>query len=82
MDVGDEDLVLVALRGSDWKEDHCVTLLGKWIFDSNFEKALPLCQESLDLCCSSDERKASLASVVQARLFTNYKFLMSGRIQK
>ena len=27
---------------------HCVTIVGKWIFDSNFTFALPLTQDELD----------------------------------
>jgi hypothetical protein len=60
------------LRSSDGKEDHCVTLLGKWIFDSNFKRALPLCKEALDWCCSSDEVKDTFEKVVEARMFYNY----------
>jgi len=71
---GDEDLVVAMIRGIDGKEDHCVTILGKLIFDSNFEKALPLCREALDLCCSSDTKKTSFDSVVAARLFFDYKY--------
>ena len=74
MQNGKNDLVVVSLQGSDGKSDHCVTLLGKLIFDSNFEKALPLCCEALDLCCSSDEVKTTFHSVVEAILFPDYQF--------
>ncbi len=30
---------------------HCVTVCNKWIFDSNFEQALPLTQNSLNFIC-------------------------------
>ena len=30
---------------------HCVTALGKWIFDSKFTFAFPLTKENLDYCC-------------------------------
>jgi hypothetical protein len=46
------EMSLVALYSSDSKTDHAVSIAGDWIFDSNFEYALPLCKESLDLCCS------------------------------
>ena len=36
------DLVAVLLHGSNKSEDHCVTTLGQWIFDSNLEKAIQL----------------------------------------
>ena len=77
---GNEDLVVVCLRGSDGKEDYCVTLLGQWIFDSNFETALLLCKESLDLCCSSDTRKEEFVVVVSGRLFYDYHNQYSRKI--
>jgi hypothetical protein len=61
-------MCLVGLQSSDHKTDHAVSIAGKWIFDSNFEHALPLNQESLDLCCSSDSRKSTFVGVT--RVFT------------
>lgn len=75
-DNGDDDLVIVSLKGSDGKEDHCVTLYGKWIFDSNFSHALPLCQESLDYCCSTENNHETFVSVVAARMFTQYHHML------
>jgi len=65
-------LVVVLLQGSDNTEDHCVTICGKWIFDSNLKNAIPLSKESLDLCCSSDGDPVSFVKVVKALLCTNY----------
>ena len=73
----ENNLVIALLRGSNTKEDHCVTLYGKWIFDSNFSNALPLTKESLDLCCSSDDSKEFFVKVVQALLCTNYTKYMN-----
>ena len=56
-EIGEKDLVIVSLRDSDGKDDYCITLLGEWIYDSSIQKALPLCKEVLDICCSSDERR-------------------------
>ena len=78
---GEKDLVVVVLQGSDGKRDHCVTLLGKLIFDSNFEKALPLCCESLDICCLSDEEMALFDCVVEARLFPDYALCWNKRMK-
>ena len=33
---------------------HCVAVVGKWIFDSNFTFALPLTKENLEYCCIND----------------------------
>ena len=70
LDRVDNQLVVASLRGSDGKEEHCVTIFDKWVFDSNFEYALPLCRESLDLCCSSKETNDQFVSVGEARLCT------------
>lgn len=78
---GDRDLVVALLKGSDGKEDPCVTIFGKWIFDSNFDKALPLCQEALDICCSLDEFQDTFESVVEARHFFDYLKLLKGKKQ-
>jgi hypothetical protein len=72
---GENDLVMVSIKSSDGKEDHCVTLFGKWIFDSNFKKALPLCKEALDLCCSSDTVINTFDSVVQAWKFPHFLYV-------
>ena len=76
MNNGDQDLVIVTLRGSDGKEDHCVTLYGPYIFDSNFDHALPLTKEALDLCCSSDESQDTFESFVEARWFHHFKHML------
>ena len=33
---------------------HCVTVVGEWIFESNFPFALPLTKYSLDYFCVND----------------------------
>ena len=67
---GINKLVVASLRGSDLKEDHCVTIHNNWVFDSNFKWALLLCKESLDICCSSEETHEEFVSVGEARLCT------------
>ena len=77
----DNDMVVVLLQGSDQKEDQCVTLFGKWIFDSNLKSALPLSKESLDLCCSSDGNPVFL-KVIKALLCTYYMNMIDKKSQK
>ena len=36
------------------RTDHCITVWGKWIFDSNLEFALPLTKDSLNYICSGN----------------------------
>jgi hypothetical protein len=56
-------MCLVGIQSSDHKTDHAISIAGKWIFDSNFERALPLSKESLDLCCSSDSKKCTFEGI-------------------
>ena len=56
-------LYLARVLGSDGKEDHCVVITQKWIFDSNLKVALPRNQESLDLCCSTDDSPKQIRKV-------------------
>ena len=37
------------------RTDNCITVYGKWIFDSNLESALPLTKASLNFICSSND---------------------------
>jgi hypothetical protein len=77
----DNQLVVASLRGSDGKEEHCVTIFDKWVFDSNFEYALPLSREALDLCCSSEETHDQFVSVTEARL-CRYADVLDSKKQK
>jgi len=38
------------LQGSDGSRNHAVTIVGKWIFDSNAKSARPLNKEELNFC--------------------------------
>ena len=35
--------------------NHCITVCGKWIFDFNFESALPLTKYLLNYICSGND---------------------------
>jgi len=75
----DDELFVALLQGSDGKEDHCVTIFGKWIFDSNIGNALTLDKKSLDYCCSSDDTIDSFVKVVKVIQCTNYKEWLSSK---
>jgi hypothetical protein len=62
-------IYLAQVQGSDGKEDHCVAVSDKWIFDSNFKNALPRSQESLNMCCSSDEEKSLFVTCINVEHF-------------
>ena len=38
-----------------YRTDHCITVCGKCIFDSNLESALPLTKASLNYICSGND---------------------------
>ena len=49
-------VILVKLVDSLGKMNHAVSVVGKWLFDSNYENFLPLTFESMNLICAcSDE---------------------------
>ena len=47
-----ENVNLVQLMGSLVNVNHDISIIGHWIFDSNYNKALCLKHKSLDLICS------------------------------
>ncbi len=62
-------LHLTTLLGEDGKDDHCVAVTETWIFDSNFEHALPRSRASLDMCCSSDDVSSRFVSAISIAIF-------------
>jgi hypothetical protein len=68
--------IITCQRASDGQEDHTVTIYKKWIFDGNFQYALPLSKTSLDICCSSDEQKCSYESMLHTYIFPYFKDYM------
>jgi hypothetical protein len=48
-------IFLVGLARSDGQENHAVAICNNWLFDGNFETALPLSQEALNHCCYPSE---------------------------
>ena len=57
----------------DCKEDHVLAIANGWIFESNFDKGLPLNEASLGLCCSEDGRPTSFARLTRGWLVTKYE---------
>ena len=48
-------VTLVQLQDLFGSYHHCIALVGKWIFDSNCNHALPLNSSSLNYCCMDNE---------------------------
>ena len=55
------NVTLVQLMYSLGNVNHAISVVGSWIFDSNYEKALVLNRASLDMICASsiDEEQAA-----------------------
>ena len=47
-----EHVTLVQLMDSIVNVNHAISVVGYWIFDSNYEKALVLSRESLNMICA------------------------------
>ena len=62
-------LHLVVILGVDGKEDHCIALTKDWIFDPNFDRALPRSTESLNQCCSSADVATNFLKAVSIAVF-------------
>ena len=43
------------LLDTSHRTDHCVTVYGKWIFDSNFEVTFPVTQDCLNNICLGND---------------------------
>ena len=47
-----ENITLFQLMDSLGNVNHAISVVGNWIFDSNYEKSLVLNGESLDMICA------------------------------
>ena len=54
---------VLALEAVDGGTQHAITIVGKLIFDSNWERALSLTKKSLDYCCSSADKEGAYHKV-------------------
>ena len=43
------------LLDTSHRADHCITVCGKWIFDSNYKLTLPLTRAWLNYICSGND---------------------------
>ena len=60
---------VMCLQAIDGGTQHAVTVVGKFVFDSNCSRAMPLTEETLDYCCSTDEKESKFL-----RVFHGYRF--------
>ena len=66
----DEKIVFVGvLFASDGSSSHAVTIHGSYIYDANEKVALPLCQDALDYCTSTEMVKSTFLYFRRGFLF-------------
>ena len=66
------NVTLVQLMESLGNAHHAISVVGSWIFDSNYERALVLNKESLDMICApsiGEEQAASFENFYYAVRF-------------
>ena len=72
-DLEQGDILLAVLLANDGHNSHGVAIHNGFIYDANESKAIPLCQEGLDLCCSTESKKC-----VFVRFWRGYVFHYKG----
>ena len=60
---------VVSLEAIDGGTQHAITVVGRLVFDSNCERALPLSKEALDYCCSTDTKEGAFCKVYKGYRF-------------
>ena len=59
-----ENVTLVKLMDSLGNVNHAISVVGYWIFDSNYEKSLVLNMESLEMICAPSVGEEQAAKFV------------------
>ena len=65
--------VVTCVKGSDGKQDHTIAIFRGLIYDGNFTHAIPLSQNALDHCCSSDSAKCKFVEFVKSFYFPYFE---------
>ena len=71
-----ENVTLVKLMDSLGNVNHSISVVGNWIFDSNYEKELVLNRASLDMICApsvGEEQYAIFETVFTAVIYIYYR---------
>ena len=67
-----ENVTLFQLMDSLGNVNHAISVVGNWVFDSNYERALVLNRSSLDMICTpsvGEEQAAKFESVFTAVIY-------------
>ena len=65
---------VLCLKSMNGGTSHAITTVGRLVFDANCSRALPLCQETLNYCCSTDEQNSEFYCV-----YKGYRFEEQGK---
>jgi hypothetical protein len=68
-DLDERTLLLGVLNASDGNCSHALTVHGGFVYDANKLVAIPLCQEALDYCTSTQTEKSSFVNFRRIALF-------------
>ena len=69
------------LQDSDHNCSHAISIVDKWIFDANEEKAIPLGKPGLDYCTCDGDNKSTFIKFNRGILLY-YKGTKQGKISK
>ena len=76
---------VVQLLGVNGGGGHAITIVGRWIFDGNLKRGIPLSKESLDWCCSTDTKRVPFKEVkvaIRLHLSAMLKELLASKKRK
>ena len=63
----------VIVKDSDGSRSHAITIFNGWIFDSNEDHALPLCEASLNYITTAIGRTSKFVNIEYGYEFSDYK---------
>lgn len=63
------DLFVAIIKGSDNVANHAIGIYNGWIFDANEDVAIPLCQEGLNYCVSTEDERNEFVSFTSGFFF-------------
>ena len=69
---------VMSLEAEDGSTQHAITVVGKLIFDSNIQRAIPLTRSNLNYCCSTE----ALPNGVFKKVFFGYRYEEHARSKK
>ena len=64
-------VTLVQMQDTSGSLSHCISVAGKWLFDANVERTMPMTYENLDVACTDpgQEEKSQFVKVYRALKF-------------